>query len=64
MENTVNGDYVSHSITLAMNLLILGITKLSDENHHEQVIMRSTLTLLETLNRNINRQMERKAVSE
>ena len=57
----INADYVVHDVTLAFELLVLGITSLpaSEYNHRERIVMRATLTLLEMLLRNI-RGTERK----
>ena len=58
--NDVSGNYVKNDVDLAMNLLMFGIKKIPEngENYEEHVIMRSTLTLLEMLNRNVSKQMK------
>ena len=50
---------VRHEVALIIDLLVLGITMIpsTDSNYQERVIMRSTLTLLEALLRNIDGQI-------
>ena len=57
---SVSGNFVKHNLDLAMEVLILGITRLkeTDENYHERIIIRVTLVLLEFLSRSIDAQME------
>ncbi len=66
MSGMIRGGYVQHEVGLATDLLILGITALEpkDESHQERVIIRSTLTLLEMLQRNIKGQMEAERTAE
>jgi len=51
----LNGDYVKHDVLFAMELLIAG---LASNNENERLLMRAALNTLETLYRNVNKQVE------
>ena len=54
----VDIDYVRHDIDFAFRLLIVCVRMSSDNNSDAMLIVRATLTILETLKRNINKQIE------
>jgi hypothetical protein len=61
MNGMVHGESIRHEASLAMDVLIIGLTRLdnTDENHQERVIMRATLTQLEMTWRYINSQIKK-----
>jgi len=52
-------EYIQNDVNLMIDLMIMGLTRLSEDNNHEErTIMRCTLILLEMLNKNISKHME------